>query len=91
MKEDIYLRAPAGMNIRDDEVLKLNKALYSITPAPHEWNNEITSVNSSLGFCRSVKDACVYVKMSKSGNVILFGLFADDMIISYVSHDEYEW
>jgi len=91
VKEDIYVRAPEGMNICDDEVLKLNKALYGIKQAPHEWNNEVNSFISMLGFRRCVKDACVYVKMSKSGNVIVLGLFVDDMIISYVSHDEYEW
>jgi hypothetical protein len=83
--------APKWMRVKDDEVLKLNKALYGIKQAPHEWYNEIDSYILSLGFVRCVKDTCVYVKTSKTGEKIILGLFVDDMIISYVNRDEGEW
>jgi len=91
VKEDIYISPPEGMNVRTDEVLKLNKALYGIKQAPHEWNNNIDSFIISLGFKRCVKDTCVYVKMSKKQNTIILCLFVDDMMISYVNEDEREW
>jgi len=91
VSEDIYVQAPQGMNIGRDNVLKLNKALYGIKQAPHEWNNNIDSFIISLGFKRCIKDTCVYVKMSKKQNTIILCLFVDDMMISYVNEDEREW
>jgi len=91
VREDIYVSAPKGMNIGKNKVLKLNKALYGIKQAPHEWNVEIDTYILSLGFRKCVKDTCVYVKVSKSGRIIILGLFVDDMIISYNETDEREW
>ena len=91
VKEDIYVSVPKGMNVGAGVVLKLNKALYGIKQAPHEWNNEINSFIHSLGFKQCIKDTCVYVKMSRTNNIIILGLFVDDMLISYDVCDEKEW
>jgi len=91
VKEDIYVSVPKGMSVGVGVVLKLNKALYGIKQAPHEWNNEIDSFIQSIGFTQCIKDTCVYVKMSKTNNVIILGLFVDDMIISYDDRDVNEW
>jgi hypothetical protein len=64
VNEDVYMEAPEGMNVKSDEVLKLNKALYGIKQAPKEWNNDINNyIVKELGFVQCVKDTCVYVKM----------------------------
>jgi hypothetical protein len=91
VREDIYVSAPKGMNIGENKVLKLNKALYGIKQAPHEWNVEIDNFILSLGFNKCVKDPCVYVKMSKRYQIIILGLFVDDMIVSYSDIDDDEW
>jgi len=91
VKEDIYVYPPEGMSVGESEILKLNKALYGIKQAPHEWNNNIHNSLISLGFHQCVKDTCVYVKMSRTGHMIILGLFVDDMIISYTLADENEW
>ena len=91
VKEDIYVSVPSGVDVGDNKVLKLNKALYGIKQAPHEWNVEIDSFILSLNFTKCAKDTCVYVKMSKTNHPIILGLFVDDMIISYVENDENEW
>ena len=91
VKEDIYVSVPQGVNVSENKVLKLNKALYGIKQAPHEWNEEIDSFILSLDFYKCMKDTCVYVKMSKTNNQIILGLFVDDMIISYAEKDEKEW
>ncbi len=47
----------------------------------HEWNNEVNSfITISLGFTRCISDTCVYVKISKSGNVMIIEIFVDDII-----------
>jgi hypothetical protein len=59
VKEDIYVYPPEGLEVKNGEILKLNKALYGIKQAPHEWNNNIDMTLISLGFHRCVKDTCV--------------------------------
>lgn len=89
--EDIYVYAPAGMDVGDDEVLKLNKALYGIKQAPYEWNTNINNYFLYLGFRQCKKDPCIYVKNSKHNHIIMLALFVDDIVCSYDVQDESEW
>ena len=91
VNEDIYVSAPQGMSINKNEILKLNKALYGIKQAPHEWNNNINAYFIKLGFIPCKKDPCIYIKRSKSNRIIIIGLFVDDIVISYEVTDEGEW
>lgn len=83
VQEDIYMQAPEGMSVNSDEVLKLKKALYGIKQAPREWNININHYLISIGFCPCVKDPCIYTKASKTNNIIMLGLFVDDIMVSY--------
>jgi hypothetical protein len=91
VKEDIYVLPVEGMRVREGHVLKLNKALYGIKQAPREWNININNTITTLGFTKCRKDECIYVKVSKSRNIIMLGLFVDDIIVSYHVTDEVEW
>ena len=90
VQENIYMQAPEGMNINNNEVLKLNKALYGIKQAPREWNININNYLISISFIPCKKDSCIYIKTSKTNNIIMLGLFVDDIMISYEKKDEYE-
>ena len=89
--EDIYVLPPVGMNVKNDSVLKLNKALYGIKQAPREWNVNINSFFVRLGYKQCKKDPCIYVRISTRGNIMILGLFVDDIITSYDVRDEQEW
>jgi hypothetical protein len=91
VQEDIFVDVPEGMNIDDGYVLKLNQALYGIKQAPREWFKEISSTLHSFGYSSCIKDTCLYVKKTKTNNIILLGLFVDDMPVAYHSCKVVEW
>lgn len=91
VKEDIYVSIPEGMNITGDCVLKLNRALYGIKQAPREWHAEIHASLIALGYTSCLKDSCIYWKKSKSGNIIILGLFVDDIVSAFSKRDINEW
>ena len=82
-KEDVYMKPPpGGLDDGDgagpDLVCKLIKALYGIKQAPREWNGNINNAIIALGYKRCVADPCVYVKISKTGRVMIIPIFVDD-------------
>ena len=89
VEEDIYVANPEKMHAHSSYVLKLNKALYGIKQAPRAWHQLIDAYLRQLGFTVMHKDTCRYVmKGSVSGELIMMGLFVDDMVISYHAHDK---
>jgi transposase InsO family protein len=82
VKEDIYVNLPDGIDDDGDSVLKLNKALYGIKQAPREWHSEIDTFLHSLGYTSCRKDSCLYKKQTRRNNIIIIGLFVDDIISS---------
>jgi hypothetical protein len=92
VKEDIYVTIPEGMNdVSDSHVMKLNKALYGIKQAPREWHAEIDGYLHSIGYTSCRKDSCIYWKKSNTHDIIIIGLFVDDILSSYSIVDEREW
>lgn len=93
VKEDIYVEVPEGMetSFPANTVLKLRRALYGIKQAPHEWNENINSYLVELGFKRCVMDTCLYVKVTRNNNIMIIGLFVDDIVVSYRKKDLEEW
>jgi hypothetical protein len=93
--EDVYMRVPEGFAIGkgniDDIVLKLYKTLYGTKQAPHMWNNALNAFIVSIGFVRMCSDTCVYVKRTRSGNMIVVSIFVDDIMSAYSKTDEKEW
>lgn len=83
-KEDVYMKLPEGFKlpngiVHGGLVLKLLKTLYGIRQAPREWNSDFNGSIVELGYKRCLSDTCVYVKMSRSGNVIIITVFVDDV------------
>lgn len=80
-----------NINIPPGHVLKLQRALYGIKQAPRVWNININEFLITLGFKPCVKDTCIYVKKSKSGGIIIIGLFVDDIASAFSVNDRKEW
>jgi transposase InsO family protein len=91
VEEDIYIDIPEGMNVDTSHVLKLNRALYGIKQAPREWHKEIHNMLMTLEYTSCRKDPCIYWKKTKNDNIIIIGLFVDDIVSSYNIHDNNEW
>ena len=75
VKEDIYIYAPQGMSVRNDEMLKLNKALYGIKQAPREWYIKISTfiitsltncnINKLMSFCLAIDCISCIISMTE--------------------------
>jgi Reverse transcriptase (RNA-dependent DNA polymerase) len=91
VSDDIYVQVPEGLNVGHNKVLKLNKALYGIKQAPREWNLTLNATLLQLGLKRLQKDTCIYTKVSRTGRLIIIGVFVDDLPIAYHEADEKEF
>ena len=57
---------------------QLFKALYGHVEAPKLWNQEWSSVMTSLGFVHSKKDPCLWMNQAKC---VIYFLYVDDSLI----------
>jgi hypothetical protein len=91
VKENLYMKVPAGLEATDPgTVCKLNKALYGIKQAPHEWHAEIALTLLHLGYARAVYDPCLFLKRSRTLHLIIFPLFVDDSFPAFHLSDTAE-
>jgi hypothetical protein len=83
LKEDIYLRQPAGFEDSDhlDWVWKLEKALYGLKQASYKWNQTLDEYLRKEGFrfVRSEADHSLYV-LHEGDKVIWLVIYVDDML-----------
>ena len=95
IKETVYLKRPPGLspNIMPP-VVKLNKCLYGLRQAAHEWRNLLDMSLKALGFSQFKTDACIY-KITKSINnlpqTLILGVFVDDILCLSTSMDLITW
>lgn len=88
LTDEVYMKIPAGMQssgcgsgggVGGVVVVRLFKALYGIKQAPREWNAEFNNSIVSLGWIRCVSDSCLYVKKSRTGQMMYLPIFVDDV------------
>jgi hypothetical protein len=92
LEEDVYMEQPPGYSTGDsNKVWKLKKSLYGTKQAPHNWNKELDKTLATAGLIRCSADTCIYVKRSGTGQMMLLGVFVDDLIPLYAASDEREW
>ena len=79
---DIWMELPDGMDPSGDEtnrrkyVLKLNKSLYGLKQASHNWYEKLKQALSDRKFSPSKIDPCIFMK---DGIIVL--VYVDDCII----------
>lgn len=80
LKECIYMKQPRGFE-KGDYVCKLNKSLYGLKQAGHEWNQCLNNfLTKELEYMRLASDPCVYTR--KHGDeVIIICVYVDDILI----------
>jgi hypothetical protein len=102
LKETVYMKQPegyeqyhtqndGGREIRRPLICLLRKALYGLKQAGREWNIHLDEFVRSLGFRRCASDTCLYVKLSRSGRLILLSVYVDDIPSAYSPVDSSEW
>ena len=81
--EEIYMEQPEGFTIKGKEYLvcQLKKSLYGLKQALRQWYKKLDSFMVEHGYDRTASDHCVFVKKFSDGEVIIFLLYVDDMLI----------
>jgi hypothetical protein len=63
LKEDIYLRFPAGFEHKNDKwALKLKRNLYGLVQASRNWFLKLSAIYERLGFKQSKYDPCLLLR-----------------------------
>lgn len=78
LKYEIYFQPPDGCGMQQNEVWKLNKALYGLKNAPLIFYHTMLNVLKKEGFESSLLDPCIiYHKKMK----IYIAMYVDDLLI----------
>ena len=76
---DIYMELPQGFNVGPESgryVLKLQKNLYGLKQAGHNWFEKLSSALGNLSINRSKMDPCVFI-----GDEIIVIIYVEDCLI----------
>ena len=76
---DIYMELPQGFNVGPESgryVLKLQKNLYGLKQAGHNWFEKLSSALGNLSINPSKVDPCVFI-----GDDIIVLVYVDDCLI----------
>ena len=60
ISEEILLKPPPGVNVKENQVLKLKKAMYGLKQAPQAWHQTLSKWLFSIGFHRCDAEPCVF-------------------------------
>jgi Reverse transcriptase (RNA-dependent DNA polymerase) len=80
LKEEIYLKCPAGYDVGPNKVWKLRKSIYGLKQASREWYAKVSAEFSQLGFTRLHSDYAVFIKR-EADHIIIIGVYVDDMLM----------
>ena len=78
LEEEIYMRAPKGLVLQDDECLLLLKAIYGLVQASRQWRKKLISVMKKIGFKVSAVDPCLMYRQYDLG-IVLVAFHIDDL------------
>lgn len=92
LTDRVYMSQPPGYEVgNSNQVWLLQRALYGLKQSGREWHTDIDSFVKSIGFTRCVSDTCVYIKLSRSGKVMILSLYVDDIPSAFDESDRIEW
>lgn len=78
IEEQIFIEAPEGLSIKNDECLKLERALYGLKQSPKVWNSTFDKCIRELGFEALASEPCLY--REKTGERVV-ALYVDDGLV----------
>ncbi|KAL0407843.1 UNVERIFIED_CONTAM: Retrovirus-related Pol polyprotein from transposon RE2 [Sesamum radiatum] len=63
LEEDLYMSPPEGYSVDPSLVCKLERSIYGLKQASHQWNAELTLKLTEFGFRQSAHDHCLFTKV----------------------------
>ena len=92
LKEKVHMAQPEGFEEGGRSfVWLLHKALYGLKQSGREWHTHLNAFVLSLGFTRCKFDPCVYLKLSRTGRLIILSIYVDDIPSASYPQDVAEW
>ncbi|RVW71223.1 Retrovirus-related Pol polyprotein from transposon TNT 1-94 [Vitis vinifera] len=84
LEEEVYMKIPPSMETPENsgKVCKLRKSLYGLKQSPRAWFDRLTRVVKKHGFIQCQADHTLFMKHSKEGEMTLFIVYVDDIIIT---------
>ena len=81
LEEEVYVKKPLEYikARKEQQVLRLRKALYIMKQAPRAWNTRIDSYYKENDFRQCPFEHAIYVK-SRKGELLIIALYVDDLI-----------
>ena len=82
LKEEIYMRVPEGIEAKEDQVCRLNRAIYGLKQSARCWFQQFDHVLKQKGSINSSVDRCLYIfdKGDVKRNIYIL-LYVDDLLI----------
>jgi Reverse transcriptase (RNA-dependent DNA polymerase) len=84
LEEEIYMDCPKGLTHKNDECLRLKKALYGLVQSARQFYKKFTKILKDIGFEQSYAEPCLF-HANKCGRLLLI-LHVDDCYV--VGSDE---
>jgi hypothetical protein len=90
--ETVYMEQPKGFEQGGAAfVWQLLKSLYGLRQSGRNWHEDVHKFILSLDFTQLKCDVCLYVKRSRTGNLLLISLYVDDLPCAFMEVDRVEW
>ena len=80
LKEHVYMRQPEGFDDGTGRVCLLEKSLYGLKQAGHEWNILLNKIMVELGYTHLRSNPCAYVKRCGK-DFIVVTVWVDDLLL----------
>ena len=69
------------IDAKEDEVLKLNKAIYGLKQASLQWYKMFQKILQEMGYKQAISDPCLYLIETSQGTIYLL-LYVDDFLLA---------
>ena len=88
MQEDVFMKAPEGVQVKKGCVLKILRSLYGLKQSARDWNQLLKSMMLKWGFTQSLADPCLFVH---KGYSLIALVYVDDIAVAGKDNAALEW
>ncbi|GAA0164728.1 transmembrane signal receptor [Lithospermum erythrorhizon] len=81
LHEEVYMRAPEGVDVPGGCVCRLRKSLYGLKQASRQWASKLNEFLVGIGYVQSKNDYSLYTKTTAHG-VVLLAVYVDDVLLT---------
>jgi hypothetical protein len=78
--ERIFMDCPKGMTRTEDEVLELQKTIYSLVQASRQYFKKFTSILKKMDFTGGQVNPCLMMKENTKG-IVFIAIYVDDCLL----------